>query len=140
MFRVGVRRRSRLVVGGAVGLLLLTASITFLVLASSEPSCANELLDRIPSPERRFYAFVFSRNCGATTGDNIQVSLSEGDFLPDEPGNVAITDNYVEYSRYVAPEWKDENTLIVRIPATARVYKKVNSVGKTSIEYTDVRH
>jgi hypothetical protein len=56
------------------GVLVLTAGLT----ACMEPQCANEVLLQRTSPDSRFVATLFERDCGATTG-MVRVVALQGD-------------------------------------------------------------
>ena len=63
------------------------------VLSSSCGRCGNDEVVRVPSPDAKFEAVVFQRDCGATTGFSTQVSVvTKGASLPNEAGNVFIAD------------------------------------------------
>lgn len=40
--------------------------------------CGNEVVQRVPSPDGRLAAIVFTRDCGATTSYNTQVAIRRG--------------------------------------------------------------
>ena len=91
-------RRFFIVFGGFVLLIILIGGIVFFSLPSL---CSNEILAEELSPDGKLKAVIFTRNCGATTGYNRQVSiLRVSETLPNDGGNVFITD--------------DEPTLLVR--------------------------
>jgi len=56
-----------------------------------DPDCRNEIQEEHVSPDGSIKLVVFSRDCGATTGFNTQVSVLPIDTaLPDSPGNTLI--------------------------------------------------
>ena len=99
-----------------------------------DPSCNNELQGRFVSPNGRMAAVIYSRNCGATTGDNYQISIVRADQEPTGEGNALILDNVPSYSPRFQPTWHGDNALSIPIPAGARVFSKnihVNGVQVT---------
>lgn len=96
--------------------------------------CENQIQQQLPSPDHRFQAILFSRECGATTRQNSQISiLSEKTKLPDDGANVFISDRQ-DLTLY----WSGENTLhIVRDPAV-RAYKSEPRVGGVAVVYESV--
>src|SRR5260370_39759045 len=55
--------------------------------------CKNEVPSEHLSPDREWKYVTFDRNCGATTGSNLQVTvLSAAARLPYEAGNTFIAD------------------------------------------------
>ncbi len=53
--------------------------------------CANTVISSNPSPNIKWKAVLFERNCGATTGFSSQISLLEkNEELQNEAGNIYI--------------------------------------------------
>ena len=74
------------------------------VLSSGCGLCANDEVVRIPSPDTKFEAVVFQRDCGATTGFSTQVSVvTRGASLPNEAGNVFIADT--DHGKATSASW-----------------------------------
>ncbi len=91
--------------------------------ACSFSPCENIMLDRIDSPDGRKTVAAFSRECGATTGENVQVSIiAKGGTVPDDGGNVLIMDH--TYLGAARPTWIDSGHLMLTIPEHSRVYLK----------------
>ena len=118
------------------------AIITFLCAltvasCSAEPSCQNEQLVRSTSPDGRKVAVAFLRDCGATTDENYQVSVSgEGERLP-EKGNVLIVDQVPTYSDAFKPVWNEDGSLMVPVPRGARVFLKRNNLDGIHVIFQD---
>lgn len=98
----------------------------------SGSQCQNEALDRVASPDGKLSAVVFSRNCGATTGDNIQVSVAQGNDDPTGKGNGLIVDQST-YSAADRPVWRGNRHLILTVPSGARVFLKSTSAEGVAI-------
>ena len=96
--------------------------------------CDNEVAtNKLTSPDGQRNAFVFTRNCGATTGINAQVSvLPVSEELPNQGGNVFICD---AQPKQVQVEWAGRDLLQIRYPQTARIFLKLDSLGRTKIQY-----
>jgi hypothetical protein len=83
-------------------------------------------------------AVVFTKDCGATTGFNVQVSIVESGADPGDRGNAFIS--YGQYSRQGIPErginaWWVGETLWIRYPAEEQVFVKEVSVSGTPVRY-----
>lgn len=104
---------------------------------SPDGMCANELVQRVPSPDKKLEAVVFQRNCGATTDFTTQVSvLPAGQPVPGGAGNVWIADSDKGRARTgpgggpdVDVVWQDNNHLQLRHDARARVFQTKRAVG-----------
>ena len=99
--------------------------------------CGNTVLKSLGSPDRKLKAVVFQRDCGATTGFSIQISvLNAGDPLPNEEGNVFIADS----GHGAAPEgpgggpavdilWERPRKLLIEHYSGARRFKTVKQLS-----------
>jgi hypothetical protein len=102
-------------------LLLVVAS---LVGCSSD--CQNEVLSQATSPSGRLKAVVFSRDCGATTGVSVQVSiLRSGARLRNVKGNALITDR----AEWRSLKWEREDTVLVGFSNEPRVFAEDSVKG-----------
>src|SRR5262249_18103970 len=103
--------------------------VTFFAVASSATlsgcdSCDNEIQDEVYNSDRTLRAVVFMRDCGATVGDNTQVSvLPTADTLPGGPGNAFIEDrNHVDsVDLKVKVAWKAANVLSIKCDPNAHI-------------------
>jgi hypothetical protein len=106
--------------------LLLAASLSS---CSSEPACQNELQGRSLSPNGKKSAVIFSRNCGATVGENYQVSIvPNGEALSDK-GNALVVDQAPPYSDRLKPIWNGNDSITVPIPTGSRIFSKADNVS-----------
>ena len=102
---------------------LTVLGFLLLVAACMQGLCANTITQRAPSPDGRYDAVVFTRDCGATTDYSTQVALvRRGADLPDRPGNVFIS----VHPTGARVEWLGSDTLLVH-------YGSANPSLKTSI-------
>jgi hypothetical protein len=76
---------------------------------------------------------VFTRACGATTADSVQLSIEPAGGMPAATGNVVIADGLT--ARGVAVRWLGSATLSVALPATARTFHTADAVGAVRIVY-----
>jgi hypothetical protein len=105
--------------------------------------CANDQLADRPSPNGRYHAVVFQRDCGATTGFSTQVSvLAAGDSLRNEGGNAFVADDDHGAAPAgsgggpaVSVRWLTPDTLEVRFHPRSRVFTREARVGAVAIHY-----
>jgi hypothetical protein len=73
---------------------LLSLVLLFGVCCGCVDPCGNDEVDRVPSPDGKFEAAIFQRDCGATTDFSTQISiLSKGGALPKKAGNAWVADS-----------------------------------------------
>jgi hypothetical protein len=110
---------------GAVSLLFLFIHLLF------SGACANEILSTDDSPNGRYTAYTFTRDCGATTSVSYQLSILKKDKeLNNKGGNTFVSKQEFDV------EWADNMQLDVAYPESAMTYKMDNKVGKVDIVYT----
>ena len=99
--------------------------------------CTNEAPAEHHSPDGQWKYVSFDRNCGATTGSNLQISvLPASKSLPNEAGNAFIADDNHGATRFVAqPEWVSARELKITYSANARIFKKEPKVGPIAVTY-----
>lgn len=89
-------------------LLFLAMPVLASLLGGCGSACENVPSQTITSPAGALKAVVFSRNCGATTGFNTQVSvLRTNDVLPDEGGNTFVSSTSVP----ITVRWNGDSAL-----------------------------
>ena len=124
----------------------LSASVLFaaVVLAAgcSDSLCGNEIVAQVKSPDGLRTAFLFQRDCGATTGFSTQVSVVRGETLPNSGGNVFVADSdhgAAPVAAWGGPpaelRWLDASTLEVSYHPRARTFEKAEVVDGVSIRY-----
>lgn len=99
------------------------------------PNCANEVLFAEASPSGRHFAVVFRRGCGATTRENVQVSVRRSAESDNEPGNVLILDNLPTDGEMPRVQWKNDSVLELTVPAGARTFRRETEVDGVLITY-----
>jgi hypothetical protein len=56
--------------------------------------CGNENVQKVPSPNGEKVAYIFTRDCGATTSPSPKLSiLNKDENLPNKSGNTFKSDN-----------------------------------------------
>ena len=103
---------------------LLLAGLAFSISCSD---CENRVTSETVSPNSEKRAVVFSRECGATTGFNQQVSIIGAKArLPDAAGNVFICDANHDNEKKLSLDvvWKSPTDVQISYPAQARIFKK----------------
>lgn len=106
--------------------------LSFIILSCSKMA-ENNIIQVINGSGNNYKAVIFSRNVGATTGKNIQISVIEQDKdLPNKPGNVFIADYVDEVKVY----WINEKELHIAVPKKeVRIYKKKEAIDSIKITY-----
>lgn len=84
-------------------------SLTALFLTGCGDPCGNTVKAEIKSPDGKFVATAFIRNCGATTGYSPQVHLRPVGEPVAEGGNIFIGD----HSDEIEIEWASPTQLII---------------------------
>lgn len=94
--------------------------------------CADTVKAEAPSPDGRYVATVFERDCGATTDFSTHVSLREADepFDPSTQTRVLT----VAGKAAVDVEWSTEGALSVALPA-AETFTKLETWRDVRIVY-----
>ena len=103
----------------------ICAMSMILMYVSSCGLCANRVIFQVVSPNRSIKAVVFERDCGATTGPNIQVSVIPADsLLPDDKGNVFIEDHNrpLSTSQPIKISWKSDADLQITFNQNDNVF------------------
>lgn len=109
---------------GALCLLAGCASLNF-------DMCGNTITRQAISPDGKLKAVVFSRDCGATTSESVQVSLVEATApLPDEAGNIFIAEQANIYIK-----WLSASKLQITVPANIKVSEQEAKYGAVVILY-----
>ncbi len=110
-----------------VSVFLLSAVMT----SCLQTDCVNEVSKELASPDGKMKIVLFSRDCGATTGFNMQAMvLGANESLPDTPGNAFIFDDCE-----ASVSWQNDNSVLVVFDRNVRVFQKELSVSGISFEY-----
>ncbi len=94
--------------------------------------CGNDIKQKIHSPNGENIAYLFERNCGATTGLSRQLSiLNKDEKFQNESGNTFRSDK--EFSI----EWLNDKNLKVIYDKSSETYKMDKEVNGVKILYVD---
>lgn len=94
--------------------------------------CKNEIVQKVPAPTGLKVAYVFTRDCGATTNPSLQLSILEKDEDDqNDSGNTFRSD------KDFFIEWTDDKTLKVIYDKSSEVFEKDTKVNGISIEYNE---
>ena len=138
-------RPLKLVAVISVGLILIL--ITLVALRQSlDPACSNTVLSETTSPDGRFKAVVFSRDCGATVGFNTQVSvIAVSEVFGNEPGNIFIADTNhgaapagLGGGPEVRVSWPSKDNLSLAYHLSARVFRAKDHVASVAVSYEKI--
>jgi hypothetical protein len=109
----------------------------------TELMCDNEVVAVVPAPDRRATAIAFTRNCGATTGYDTQVSVVAGDRRTvSGSGNIWVADDSGVSVRAawggppVSLMWLASDTLEVRYRSGTRVFRQEERAGEVTVRFT----
>lgn len=116
---------------------IILFSLACLYLGSCYKAAENFIQQEISSPGNNYKAIVFSREAGATTGFNTQVSIvEENKELPNKPGNVFIADKIDNVKLF----WESEKELHIILPdKDIRIYRKKELLGNIKIVYQYIK-
>lgn len=109
------------------------ALIAALQAACMGPTCHDEILSTVPSPDKKHVATVFERNCGATTDYSQIVALHSSDqkFSADSEDRYVLT---VSGRSRPAISWADGNELRIVISAPAnQIFRRLESLNDVRI-------
>ena len=96
--------------------------------------CDNSQPIRVPSPDESAAAWVFVRDCGATTAKSVQVSvLPASDGAPREAGNTFI----IGAESTVVAEWTAAGQLVISYEPLAEIFKREVRVGEVEVAYRE---
>lgn len=116
--------------------------MVLLVSCVNTVSCDNTVLEELLSPNGKMKVVVFSRECGATTGFNKQISvLSVNEKLPDDGGNIFIVDDNNEAVFDKEPgilvKWIGDERLSIKYNKDLQIFYKITSHNGVFIEYIE---
>lgn len=92
--------------------------------------CGNDIVQKVPSPSDKKVAYIFTRDCGATTSFSPQLSiLDKEDKFPNKSGNTFRSD------KKFTIVWIDEKKLKVIYDEKSETYKMDRRVNGVRVEY-----
>lgn len=117
--------------------LLLLAAALF----SACSTCKNKAVSKLRSPDAKWDAITFARDCGPGTADTTQVSVVPAKkSLPRHSGNAFVSDTsggQAPKAEWGGPRaeasWTPEGTLQIRHDPAARVFSCAQKVGTVPV-------
>jgi hypothetical protein len=131
--------------GITIVILVFFIGIIYLTFQPNE-MCGNHLIESKFSPNKQFKVIIFSRECGATTGNSTQISIVDYDekLEKNDRGNIFIGDyNHGEAKMKgeiinVYTKWLNDKTLIIEYDEKARIFKNEDSEDGINILYRKI--
>ena len=102
--------------------------------------CGNKVLKEVLSPNKQLNAITFERDCGATTGFSLHVSILKAAELlkSDKTGNTFIIDAKHAVNVPINETnilWINNQELLIRYSKNARTFKMEKNVDGVKIVY-----
>jgi len=101
------------------------------LLGACSDMCGNAVVRVATSPDGRFDAVLFQRDCGATTGFSTQISVLRRGDRPSGTGNAFIADTDHGRARggpwggpWAGMRWLGPDRLLVRYARHARIFRQ----------------
>jgi hypothetical protein len=116
---------------------------TFGFAQSCEAACSNEIINKVQSPTGSYTAAIFERNCGATSGNNFQVSIFRSDAALGELGNTFVidysADQYpdVPLQAVVKLHWTSQSDVTIEYKRGARIFTQAIMIEGVKVRYVD---
>jgi len=121
-----------IIVGGPM---LFLALVFYL---SADDMCGNGIHAEVHSPDHRYKAIVFQRDCGATTGFSTQVSILKIDAeLQNDSGNIFVISGHPE-AHALQLTWLSNTELLINRTldaSEARAEKSLGLINKITVSY-----
>ena len=107
-----------------------------LAIYSLQFDCENVVLQEAISPNGRYAATVFERDCGATTSADRIVSMrfASEPFNPEQPDQVVLR---VGLRPNITVRWAADDRLLVRTYSTTRYLQRRPSWSDVRVELVD---
>lgn len=104
--------------------------------------CGNDVVKSTPSPDGRWSAVLFQRDCGATTGFSTQISVVRRGGEPAGGGNIFVADDdhgAAPTAAWGGPwadvKWSSPTTLTVFYDGRSRLFAKRERIVDVHISY-----
>jgi hypothetical protein len=109
-------------------------SIIFLSCNDSQ-LCRNEIIASRDNPARTLKLIKFDRDCGATTGNSVQISvLKFQESLQNLGGNIFISKNY---DKDIDMAWENDSTILIQYPKKLVIIKREDQYDNLKVKYQD---
>lgn len=92
--------------------------------------CGNEIIQKVSSPNGEKVAYLFTRDCGATTSSSPQLSiLNKNENLQNKSGNTFRS------NKDFSIRWLSNMNLQVNYEKNSEIYEMDKSVNEIEIDY-----
>lgn len=122
-----------------IGLPILFFALLFYLAAGG--LCDNEIYAELLSPDNRYKAVIFQRDCGATSGFSTQISiLPAANTLANEYGNIFVLKGHPQ-SHAPAVSWLSNTELFINTPLDGSEIKaesRFDSTENIRIRYAEM--
>lgn len=127
------RLLAALAIALAVGVVAVPVAWDIFMRIAFAPRCESIVLSEQKSPNETFVFWVVRRNCGATTGYAIGLSIRRAgdEFDPEANDDVLIIDGGVP----VTASWVDVDRIQVDIPKGAEIFRSEQEWNGVTIRY-----
>lgn len=114
----------------AITIIALLMAGVYILNPLFEDVCGNEIVQKVPSPNGEKVAYIFTRDCGATTSTSPQLSiLNQGEKLLNESGNTFRSNKGFSIG------WLSNTKLQVIYEQSSEKYKMEKNVNGIEIDY-----
>lgn len=97
--------------------------------------CGNTICSSSLSPNKKYKAIVFQRDCGATTGFSTQISLIKANKnLPNKSGNIFIADGHPDKTK-IKLLWINNTHIMVSHLEDLEIFKNEKLIKNIAIDY-----
>ncbi len=96
--------------------------------------CTNREMSRADAPDGRHSAVMFDRDCSATTGYTVQISILGPGQQPSDGGNAFVADR----PPWAKMTWVAPDHLVIRYASESRVFHQEARVDGVLITYEHV--
>lgn len=94
--------------------------------------CGNDIVQKVPSPNGEKVAYIFTRDCGATTSLSPQLSIiNKNENLPNKSGNTFRSDKEFSIG------WLSNIKLQVIYEKNSETYEMDKGVNGIEIDYVE---
>jgi hypothetical protein len=106
--------------------IILFAFLGLYIYINTPTLCGNSIIKSVKSPNGKYEAVVFSRDCGATTSFNTQVTIKlANEDLPDEGGPIlAIINDYSDTGILIS--WINNRVLKIQYRPHVKVIRSLH--------------
>ena len=133
----------KIILGALFSLVLFFVAYSIVVKRTASKMCASKIINSINSPDNKYKAILFKRECKNLPDIFSEVSIIEVDEeLDNEDGNIFSADTFNGISpraEWGGPEvkisWKENSVLLIEYHTDAKVYTFEREKEGIKIEY-----